>query len=463
MIYQPTTSGSISSGLLSRGQRRLEASTYLTSGYGLRKRIEAQHDWTQLGDLCSIWQPSRLKGYETEPNKGYPFFSAGQMFEQSPMVRKWISKAYVPQPESRFVDEKMLMLSCSGIVGKITAVYPHHLNKIITHDLLRVVPKEDSVYNWLYAFMRTPLFQAIASSEKYGHMIKHLEVKHASAFPVLLPDPHARENIDSAINESLKKRRQAFLLRQEAFELFEQAIEREAPKTPKTTGFSIVGFSKMRTKRRRLDAAFYSESYQGIEEKLSSFACDNLSDLCQKIAHRNRFTRHFSDGSIGIPYVSANEVFDLNAPITKHIYKKLVDNHDEYILHKNWLVMACSGQTYGLLGRVALIGQRLDGVFGTHDLIRIEVDDEKIEPGYLFTFLNDPKYGRPSVVRFACGTSIPHLEPTDIQNLKVPRLTTSIENEIAKKAELATAFSDEADALETKATEEATLICEQMI
>lgn len=109
----------------------------------------------RLGDLTDIWQPNRLAGYTVPDGKGLPFFTAGQVFEDFPHVRKWLAAPFVPQTDSRYVKQEWLLLSCSGIVGNITAVYPHHLNKIITHDLLRIVPKNKDEYGWLYAYMKT--------------------------------------------------------------------------------------------------------------------------------------------------------------------------------------------------------------------------------------------------------------------------------------------------------------------
>lgn len=65
------------------------------------------------------------------------------------------------------------------------------------------------------------------------------------------------------------------------------------------------------------------------------------------------------------------------------------------------------------------------GIFGSDDPIRIVPNERKIETGYLLTFLNDPALGRPSVVRNAYGTSVPHLDVGDIKKLNVPRIVTA--------------------------------------
>lgn len=177
------------------GDTRLEASTYLRDGYGFVRLANQCKNHVRLGDLADIWQPSRLTGYTMPDGKGLPFFTAGQVFEDFPRVRKWLAAPFVPQADTRYVKQDWLLLSCSGVVGNITAVYPHHLDKIITHDLLRIVPKDANEYGWLYAYMKTNFFKQIAQAAQYGHMIKHIEVSHASEFPIIMPENDVRKTI----------------------------------------------------------------------------------------------------------------------------------------------------------------------------------------------------------------------------------------------------------------------------
>lgn len=125
------------------------------------------------------------------------------------------------------------------------------------------------------------------------------------------------------------------------------------------------------------------------------------------------------------------------------------------MLRDGWIIMACSGQTYGLLGRTMVLTENHDGVFGSHDLIRIVPDQARARSGYLHTVLNHVDYGRPRIVRYASGTSVPHLDPQDIRQVMIPRLSLAQEGAIADLSDQATRLSAEADRLETSAVEEA--------
>ena len=436
------------------GDMRLEASTYLRNGYGFVRLARQCDNHMRLGDLADIWQPNRLTGYTVPKDKGLPFFTAGQMFEDFPRVRKWLAAPFVPQAESRYVKQNWLLLSCSGVVGNITAVYPHHVDKVITHDLLRVVPKNQDEYGWLYAYMKTDFFKQIAQAAQYGHMIKHIEVAHANEFPVIMPDAATRKAIGGKATEAVRLRGEAWKLRDRAFKLLEKHLKARGNSSlhsAKSKRFSEVGLSEVLQNRLRLDADSYAGNIDGIDNLITSGSWCTLGSITTFCSDLGRFARIYGNG--GQSYVSASELFDVNVVPTKMIYAKLVNNWENYILHSGTIIMACSGQKYGILGRAMMLTENQEGLFGSHDLMRIKVDDNKMRSGYLLTFLNDPLLGRPYVIRNAYGTSIPHLDSADLQSVKVPRLTSGIEDAIADLMDESVNTSAKADQLEIEATQ----------
>lgn len=144
-------------------------------------------------------------------------------------------------------------------------------------------------------------------------------------------------------------------------------------------------------------------------------------------------------------------MFDVNPPVTKRIYAGLLENPEAYLLQPGQIIMARSGQTYGLLGRTLVLNKNHKGTFGSEDLIRIVPDPSKARTGYLQTVLNHVDYGRPRVVRYASGTSVPHLDPPDIRQVLIPRFDAVQEDAIADLCDEATSLSAAADRLESAA------------
>ncbi len=440
----------VSSRLLKRGQRRIEASTYLTDGYGLRQGVEAVPSTVRFSDIAKVWQPSRLKGYVVGEGKGLPFLSAGQVFESKPRIRKWLAEPMVPLADSRRVEDEWLLLSCSGEVGRVTAVYAEHLGKIITHDLIRVVPDDAQDYGWLYSYMKTPTFFAIARSSQYGHMIKHLEPEHVSEMPVAMPDQKTRSVVGEMARDALAKRKLARILQAQADDRLSQLIN-PSSEAPTQSIHSIVKSSDVWSGRRRLEGQYHRDEVRQVDELVRSAArrLEPLSELVEAITLGARFKRYF--GPSGTAYRSASELFDVNPPVTKRIFAALLPNPEKYMLHAGWIIMACSGQTYGLLGRTTVLTKNHEGMFGSHDLIRILPNESKVRTAYLHTVLNHEKYGRPRVIRYASGTSIPHLDPVDVREVLIPRFDDATEAEIDELSAKAIALDAEADRIESKA------------
>jgi type I restriction enzyme, S subunit len=451
------------SSVIASGARRLEAEAYLTDGYGIRLTIESRPSgWKPLGELADVWQPSRLKGILVSPSSGVPFLSAGQVFEAVPTPRKWLSLSKTKGAADCYVTSGTILVSRSGNVGRVTVAHEPHVDVVLSDDLLRVSPHEDFLRGWLYAYMRTSSFRMMATTLRYGHVIKHLEVHHLSALPVIEVDRAVAERMTSATDEIFTDRDKAQALVRRAESIYFEDLEEYKPTSDYDTPF-VVSSGTFDADRRRLDGFYHNRVATDILGAIKHYgrSTDKLLDVCARIFYPKRFRRFFGDN--GTPYRSAEELFDLNAPVTKRVYASLVEDAEEYMLHAGWLVMACSGQVYGLNGAVMLLDHRHEGIFGTHDLIRLVPDGEKIRTGYLLLALGNRLLGRPVVVRNAYGTSIPHLDVMDVEQICIPRLDDAVEAEISELMVKAVKLGSRADDLEDAITAEAEGIVSKFI
>ena len=455
-LANPITWGETPFSILSTGARRLEAATYLTDGFGLRQRIEAASGTSvPVGALADAWLPPRLKSFVVPSGRGLPFMQAGQAFEARPRVSYWISAAMIRDAESRMLKKDWLLLSSSGDVGRVAAVRDEMLGKVVSHHLFRVVPKSPSDRGWLYVYFRTQTFRSIAKSAQYGHIINHIEVPHLLAMPVVMPDPETRKAIGGKATRALALRQHARNLQDQANDLYAALVNpNDVPVTEET--WQQVNASELMSGRRRFEWQFHRSDYRTVESVVRTSATRGVSTVGQvttSVELLNRFKRYFWPN--GTPYRSAGELFDVNAPVTKRIYAGLLDNPEQYMLVPGQIIMARSGQTYGLLGRTILLAEQHHGIFGSEDFIRINPDSSKVRTGYLQTALAHETYWRPLSIRHASGTSIPHLDPVDIREVPVPRFETADEDAVAYLCEKSFALLAQADALETEATDDA--------
>lgn len=448
---------------LTQEDRRMEAENYLSSGYGVRFAIESRSKgWVKFGQLANVWQPSRLKGIQLSPKFGTPFLAATQVFDLRPVPRKWLALERTQGASERFVNRGAILVTCSGSVGQATLAYEPHLNTFISHDLLRVEARDENLWGWTYAFLRSDQAYAMMNGAQYGHVIKHLECAHLNSLPVPIPPDSRLEYFNSAVRTILEKRDLAYALLKEAETLFSEAIGEVPNHANPESGFEVPA-SLLFGKRRRLEGSYHTPQATKILNhfRRRKLPVMPLSEVTERVWWMTRFKRVF--GEEGVPYFSAEELFSNNPKITKRVLIEQAENAEEFFVKAGWIIMACSGQTYGLLGSVALMTEHHKRVFFSHDLVRIIPRRELIHPGYLLTALGHPTFGRPLTIRFAYGTSIPHLEPSDVSTFPVVRLGECTEQAIGERVEEATTLRVEADELENTIAAEAEKIVSEFI
>jgi type I restriction enzyme, S subunit len=453
---------SLSASTLFLGDRRFEAEGYLATAYGIRVAMEGRKDgWSRLEKLARVWQPARLKGIQVSRGFGTPFLAATQVFDLRPAPRKFLSLERTDDAQHRFVTPGLILVTCSGNVGRATLAYKPLEGVLISHDLLRITPHNADHWGWVYAFLRSSKCQAIMTAAQYGHVIKHLEVSHLEALPVpsITDEQLAIFNREAA--DILKKRNAAQDLIQKAEAIFDREIGTISAKDNEA-GYAIRA-SSMMAGRRRFEAGFHHPHAAAILRRFKklNLTIEPLNDVSDRIWWLTRFKRIFGDE--GMPYMSADELFSLNPTITKKVLAEQAENAEDYLVKAGWIVMACSGQTYGLNGSVSLADKRHESNFFSHDIVRIIPKIGRVRPGYLYAALGHPRFGRPLVIRHAYGTSIPHLDPGDVATIPIVRFNKSLENDIADAMERAVELRAEADELENAIAAKADLLIDEFL
>jgi hypothetical protein len=362
---------SIPAHLLWRGDRRMEAENYLSSGHGLRLAIQNRAaGWKPLQQFARVWQPSRLKGIQVSPDFGTPFLAATQVFDIRPVPRKWLALERTEDASNRFVASGTILVTCSGAVGRATLANATHEKMLISHDLLRVAPEGAEQSGWLYAYLRSPQARAMMTGAKYGHIIKHLEISHLDALPVpVVKDKYARK-FQALVAEILDLRDRAHRLTLETEERFSRAFEPLTVKDQGETGYRIRA-SVLFAGRRRLEGVFYNPSTAAIRRHLARKGLKfiSLQDAGFDIWLPTRFRR--IPASDGVELIESSAVFEVNPIFEKKVAE--VDFGDKHRgrVKAGWLLMARSGQTYGLNGSVAFATIAHENRIASDDLIRI--------------------------------------------------------------------------------------------
>lgn len=444
--------GSVRSSLLQSAQRRMEAETYLTDGYGVRLSIEAKSSgWVRFGKVARAVAPPRIKQVLVSPEHGVPYLNTSQVFDFRPTPRKWLAMEKTTRASERLVKEGTILVMASATVGRAIVATRMHEDAIVSHHFMRVTPLREELAGWAYAFLRSTQAQSMMRGAQYASVIRHIEPHHLEALPMPEVSKGVAEAFQNKVAEIVSCRDNAARLRRLAEDAFEKAIGFNSP-THREHGFSIP-ISAAFSGRRRLEAAYHAPQIQAIACSFEKW--ERLGDITEEVWWGKRFKRHFGEG--GISYLSADDVFTMNPNEVRKILVDPTDGHENFFVERGWLLMACSGQVYGLNGATTIATEWHENTFFSHDLIRIKPRDGA-RAGYLLVALTHPVLGRPLLMREAYGMSIPHLDPNDVAGFPVVRLDKETEDTIADFAERAVSEQTRAEVLERALSEEASAV-----
>ncbi len=452
----------LSASLLMAGDRRMEAENYLAGGYGIRLAMEARKaGWTNMGKLAKVWQPLRLKGIQVSREFGTPFLAATQVFDLRPVPRKFLSLDRTNNAANRFVTPGMILVTCSGSVGRATLASKPHEGILISHDLLRVEPQQEKLWGWLYAYLRAPQTRAMMTSAQYGHIIKHLEVSHLNALPMPVLRDELLESFQAETQRVLDLRKRSYELMVDAEREYATCFSSITIANDDVPGFSVRA-NEMFGRRRRLDGSCFVPSVKSI---IAAFqkqakAVVPLSSLVDRIFVPGRFKHIYGDG--GSPYLDSADILEVNPDIAKYVLSLSHEEQMEYRVEAGWLLVPCSGQVYGNIGHTVLATEWHTNKVLTNHILRV-CPSKQIRSGYLQCVLGHPLLGRPQMVRFAFGSSVPEIAAEDVAAVSIPRLGTAIEDRLAEMMEESAKARAEADLLEESIATEAESIIDRFI
>ena len=107
------------------------------------------------------------------------------------------------------IHEGWLGLSCSGTIGRIFYIPKRLDGWVATHDLIRVIPREEIPVGFLHSYLFSPLAQSQILGHTYGGQIDHVTDEQIGN--ILVPKlPTAKMNeIHEKTMRALRAREQA--------------------------------------------------------------------------------------------------------------------------------------------------------------------------------------------------------------------------------------------------------------
>lgn len=204
---------------------------------------------------------------------------------------------------------------------------------------------------------------------------------------------------------------------------FEEAEIDESP-----VKWCSVTLSDIIARGKRLEASVYDvEAKQAreivIHGKFPAIALGGDDGLTSSYTGA-RFKRIWVDHS-EYPIYQPSSIVDIKPTPDGYISKRTDTNIDALRVKKGQILMTCSGT----IGKVAYVSDTLDGLIFSHDLLRIDSNNDNA--GFIYAYLKS-KIGQQILLTNSYGAVITHIEPEHLADVPIPNAPAEIKQEIHK-------------------------------
>ncbi len=210
---------------------RLDGSYYVPIVKAIEQHIaKTAREVVKVGDSRisqSIILPGRFKRVYVEEEVGVPFIGGKQIFELDPSNKKHLS---LNQHGDRIkheltLRENMTLITCSGTIAKVTITPKHWDGWTANQHIIRVVPSNDEIAGYLYAWLSSEYAYPLITRYTYGAVVDEINDVHVSEIVVpLLRDESTQRKINDTVLEANRKRTEAYKLEQEALRVLDEKV-----------------------------------------------------------------------------------------------------------------------------------------------------------------------------------------------------------------------------------------------
>lgn len=175
----------------------------------------------------------------------------------------------------------------------------------------------------------------------------------------------------------------------------------------------------------RIDAEFYLPIYLNVESTIEKHGYDLLNSITSKIdvGHVGPMVNEYTNAGVWLLQTQNVKTFFLDESNKIFINQQFHEYLKKSKVRKGDVLIARTG-SFG----TACIYLENDEI-NSADVIIIKPQDQLINPYYLVTYLNS-RFGTNQLLRFASGGLQGHVNLTILENLKVCKIDSSLQNQI---------------------------------
>jgi type I restriction enzyme S subunit len=427
----------LSSQDLLKGDFRIDASYYSSNSFRARK---------VLAEGAFLTKP--LQSYAKEmfnlprfrriwAEKGLPYMNPAEMFEFELRREKFVSPKSVSNANRFMVEQGWILITCSGIPGRLTLATKSLTDFFLSHDVIRLVPYPDELVGYVACVLSTWMGQALITQDTYGHTVDHIEPAQIENLPIpQLPDETQRR-IHSNITKAHELREKGRELLASSGSMLQEQIFESLPKEDERA--FTIGSGHL---NERLDASYHNPTVVRLTELLTSRMRAYALSEKAKVTVAPRFKRVYVEGDMGVPFLQGSHI-SMTRPIDMKYLSKLTPGLSRWIVEEGWVLVTCSGT----LGRVSLVPSAWDGWAVSQHALRIKPGRE-LDSGFLAAFLMSD-WGRLQVLSKTYGGVVDEIDEAGMNEVRIPQVEDSVQKVIGQKAREAFELRERANIIES--------------
>jgi type I restriction enzyme S subunit len=169
----------------------------------------------------------RFKRVYVDEKQGIPFLGGKEILELDPRGEKYLSLKHhgVRIAEQLTLDENMILITCSGTIGKVNIVPKHWQGWAGSQHILRVLPANTEWAGYLYAWLSSEWALPLIRRQTYGAVVFEIDQYQLAEVSVpLLADIALMHEINTLVLRANELRYTAFIKEQDALRLFNEDV-----------------------------------------------------------------------------------------------------------------------------------------------------------------------------------------------------------------------------------------------
>lgn len=402
------------------GTRRMDAPFFLNPAIAYVDGLSrCPYELTTVGDECNdvFFGNIFSRVFVKDEEHGVPYLRASEI-QKADLSGGGLFLAHRQATALGYLRIKkgMILVTCSGTLGKCAYADSRYEAFIATHDLIRLVPQKNKLLpGVLYAFLAGRFGYASLTHSQYGSVILHTNPEQVKAIQIPVFPDDLQKRVHRLVSTSARMREEADAARCKAIDYFAHYdVEKQPTRFAKK--LSQIGFS----------FAAYNNNLD-VDAIRSKYADDSVTigELANGIFAPPLFKHIYLDHDNGHPFFTGREMMNQNMRPYRWLSPLGVKDIEDYTIEKGMLLLYKSGTTDGsILGDVLIADDNFAGVCLSDHVIRIRM--KNLESAcWAYAFLKSPA-GVKILQTLATGTMIPFITPDRIAALRIPRLNRDL-------------------------------------